>query len=58
MTCPICNGNSKVTNTYDYIDHVIRYRKCLECGYAFHTVEIDKDIYQRLFERKTGNKDD
>lgn len=48
MTCPVCNGDTKVTNTYMYDDHVIRYRICRECRYRFHTIETDTDMYQRL----------
>ena len=48
MTCPVCCGDTKVVNTYDHIDHIVRQRNCLDCGYVFHTVETDRDIYQRL----------
>ena len=53
MTCPICGGDTTVTHTIDHIDHILRYRKCVECKFTFRTVETD-DIptYQK---GKNGN---
>ena len=48
MTCPVCNCDTKVDHTVDHDDYVDRYRKCRKCGYGFHTIEIDTDMYQRL----------
>ena len=48
MTCPQCNGETKVTYTRDNIDYILRCRTCKECGYNFHTIETDKDMYKRL----------
>ena len=52
MTCPICDGNTKIIDTRKDCDHVIRYRKCKECGLKFPTIEVDEDIYHR---RKKSN---
>ena len=41
MTCPICGGNTTVTHTYPHVDHIIRHRKCIECGVSFRTIETD-----------------
>lgn len=41
MTCPICGGDTTVTHTYNHIDHIIRYRKCVECSVTFRTIETD-----------------
>lgn len=47
MTCPVCDGEAKIVNTKKRCDHVLRYRKCVECGYRFPTMEIDEDIFNR-----------
>ena len=47
MTCPICNGGTKIIDSRKDSDSVIRYRKCRDCGYKFPTIEIDEDIYRR-----------
>lgn len=41
MTCPICGGEAVVAHTSDNVDHVIRYRKCVDCGVSFRTIETD-----------------
>ena len=57
MTCPVCNGNAKVAYTYDKDDHVVRDRKCRECGYRFQTIEADEDMFFRSKkEQKTDAK--
>lgn len=48
MTCPKCGGDTKVVDSRKSIDHVIRYRRCIECKYRFNTIETDEDIYVRL----------
>ena len=47
MTCPMCCGDTQVTYTYDKCDHVIRDRKCCNCGYKFKTIELDEDLNNR-----------
>ena len=48
MTCPICNGATNILDSRLEIDCVNRRRECQECGYRFNTVEIDKDLYERI----------
>lgn len=48
MTCPVCNGDTKVVDTRCHDDSVYRRRMCLECGHRFNTVEIDQDYYDIL----------
>jgi len=36
-------------------DIVTRRRECLECGYRWVTVEIDRDIYEKL--KRDGDND-
>ena len=48
MTCPRCNGRVKVMHSEDYEDSVERFRKCLECGYNFKTIEVDFDYFERM----------
>lgn len=57
MTCPQCCAETKVTYTRDRDDHVIRYRTCKECGYGFHTIEIDTDMYHRLKDDRGNDYD-
>lgn len=53
MTCPICGGATTVTHTIDHTDHIIRYRKCVECRVTFRTIETDDiPIYKK---GKNGN---
>lgn len=55
MTCPICGGDTKVPDTRCLGDSVSRRRMCVECGYRFNTIEIDRDYYDILTKR--GVKD-
>ena len=48
MTCPNCNGKTKVIESITEEDSTIRRRECITCGYRFSTVEIDKDLYERI----------
>jgi transcriptional regulator NrdR family protein len=48
MTCPKCNEKTIVIDSITDEDSTTRRRKCLECDYRFTTVEIDKDLYERL----------
>ena len=53
MTCPMCNGETKITSTRESeTDYVRRFRKCRSCGYHFATIETDEDIYIRLNKKK------
>lgn len=53
MTCPLCNGKTMIWDSRHDDESVRRGRKCLECGYKFLTIEIDKDLYDRL-EKRNG----
>lgn len=40
MVCPKCGGKVTVSDTMHGFDNdTYRRRKCLECGYLFHTIE-------------------
>lgn len=52
LLCPLCGGKTKIIDSRPEEDAVNRRRKCLECGYRFLTVEIDKDLYERVFKEK------
>lgn len=56
MTCPVCNSDTRVTYTYDNDDHVIRDRRCQNCGYRFQTIEADEDMYSR-FQKKQDSEE-
>lgn len=44
MTCPVCESKTRVTDSRDFGDHIVRRRKCLECDHAFYTEEIDSNV--------------
>lgn len=48
MTCPKCNNKTKVIDSMTDEDSTTRRRECMVCGYRFSTIEIDKDLYERL----------
>lgn len=56
MTCPVCNGDTQVTYTYDKDDHVVRDRKCRDCGYKFQTIEADEDMVTRFRQNQSDSK--
>lgn len=41
MTCPYCNGKSRVIETIHDADCTIRRYRCAECQNQFFTEEID-----------------
>lgn len=51
MTCPKCNGKTKILDSRGGGDSVKRRRLCLECGYRFSTIEIDKDLFERIIKK-------
>jgi transcriptional regulator NrdR family protein len=55
MTCPECNGKTKVVDSRTDEDSTLRRRECIDCGYRFSTVEVDKDMYERMM-RKNEQK--
>lgn len=48
LLCPVCGAKTKVIDSHPDEDSINRKRKCLGCGYRFLTVEIDKDLYERI----------
>lgn len=50
MTCPMCDCSTVVVDSRSFGDFVRRRRKCSGCGHRFTTVEIDKDIYDRIMQ--------
>lgn len=58
MTCPECCGETIATNTRKFTDHILRYRKCQNCGYIFRTVEIDEDMSVRLKKGENADVED
>ena len=48
MTCPVCGGSTKVNDCRLNDDVFKRRRQCLVCRYRFNTIELDKDMYDRL----------
>ena len=48
MTCPKCFEVTKVIDSRHEEDSVVRRRECLICGLRFTTIEIDKDLYDKI----------
>lgn len=55
MKCPVCGGNTKVIDSRCEDDCVNRKRMCLECGYRFATIEVDRDLHDNIM--KCGDTD-
>lgn len=51
MTCPKCNEKAKVIDSRSDEDSTERRHECLVCKYRFSTIEIDRDLYERLVRR-------
>lgn len=56
MLCPICDGETRITNSRPDYDYVRRRRECTECGYRFTTLEIDKDLYERIIKENDDRR--
>ena len=56
MTCPVCNGKTKILETRSDEESINRRRQCLRCGYRFSTVEMDKDLYKRIAKKNEAAK--
>ena len=52
MTCPKCSGKTKVIDSRPDVDSVWRKRECLECKYRFETIELEKDLKEKLKENE------
>ena len=48
MTCPKCYEKTKVIDSRSDEDSTERRRECLACGYRFSTIEVDKELYERM----------
>lgn len=48
MTCPNCNEKTKVIDSRTDEDSTERRRECTTCGYRFSTVELDRDLFERM----------
>lgn len=57
MTCPNCYGKTKVIDSTTDEDSTTRRRECLTCGCRFSTVEIDKDLYEKMVRREVSKNE-
>lgn len=56
MWCPKCAGRTKVVGTTTGTENE-RFRKCLDCGHSFQTVEAVKfDDYWKNYAKETFNE--
>lgn len=56
MTCPVCNGDTKVIDSrLNGNDTVKRRRECKVCKFRFNTYEIDEDLYFNLIKKEKKN---
>ena len=59
MKCPECEAKTETTQTRSYRDpstslpYVERYRRCLECGYRFKSIEARIEDVPALLQLKT-----
>ena len=70
MTCPVCNGDTKVQRSRTDGEIVCRIRKCRECNHVFYTTEmetkdalmefyrLDRNYINDLRSKKRGVKND
>ena len=56
LLCPVCGGKTEVTDSRSDCESVKRKRKCFDCGYKFHTVEIDEDLYKKISKENSTNE--
>lgn len=63
MNCPICKGKVSVIDTEHLtaLNMTIRRKKCVECGFRFHTVEkfscpVEKEKYIKMWKKKQEEK--
>lgn len=50
MTCPVCGGKTKVTDSKADKEAVCRRRICEECSHVFFTVEQEAESPERFRE--------
>lgn len=56
MKCPKCYAYARIVSTEKMTDSVERLKECKNCGYRFYTVEIDKDLYEKVVLRNGCTK--
>jgi len=60
MNCPECASVLRTKDTRQYWDSVHehdwveRRRVCPSCSFKTYTIELPKDVYQRLFTEREG----
>jgi len=52
MLCTECDGATKVVDSRPAGNFRIRERRCKECGHRFVTVEMTKELAERIFNLK------
>ena len=48
MRCPYCHENASVMDTREYVQGMVRRRKCRACGRLFYSVEKVVDYEEGL----------
>lgn len=48
MTCPVCGGVTRITDSRGNVESVRRRRQCQECGHRFTTIEVEVDLLRKL----------
>lgn len=56
MTCPICGGDTKITDSRGNVESVRRRRECIDCRHRFTTIEMEVDLQQNLEKAKEGKR--
>ncbi len=56
MLCPICDSDTRITDSRPDCESVRRRRECRKCGYRFSTLEIDKDLYDRVIKENDDKR--
>lgn len=47
MTCPVCEGKTKIINSRRDCESVRRRRECRRCFYRFTTIELEEDLRKK-----------
>lgn len=56
MTCPVCGGSLKTTNTVGDCETTYRRKQCKECDYIFHTTETELPSSDREYHDAVAEK--
>lgn len=54
--CPNCDSNKLAVVDSRHEKYLRRRRKCLECGYAFSTIEVHVDEFNKLVGKRGKRK--